>query len=80
MIKSKKVFVKLITNTFYSTYEFLNESGRGSVSVLVLSGSWIEALYIATHKAEDTYNNIEMIKIIMEQNPIQHIPLIFPVI
>ena len=56
-----------ITKTFYDTYEYLNNNGRGSVSVLVLAGSWVEALYISTHISEDTYNNVEMIKIIMEQ-------------
>lgn len=63
----KDKLIDLISNTFYSTYEHLNKNGRGSVSVLVLSGSWVEALYIATHISEDTYNNIEMVKIVMEQ-------------
>lgn len=63
----KEKLIELITKTFYDTYEYLNKSGRGSVSVLVLAGSWVEALYISTHISEDTYNNVEMIKIIMEQ-------------
>ncbi|MBI9068864.1 MAG: hypothetical protein JEZ09_16325 [Salinivirgaceae bacterium] len=63
----KDQMVKLITKTFYDTYEYLNKNGRGSVSVMIVAGSWIEALYISTHISEDTYNNVEMIKIIMEQ-------------
>lgn len=63
----KDKLVELITNTFYDTYEYLNESDRGSVSMLVLTGSWVEALYISTHISQDTYNNKEMVKIVMEQ-------------
>lgn len=63
----KDKLVELITNTFYDTYEYLNQSERGSVSMLVLAGSWVEALYITTHISQDTYNNKEMVKIVMEQ-------------
>ncbi len=63
----KDKLIELISNTFYKTYESLNENGRGSISVMVLAGSWVEALYIATHISEDTYNNVEMVKIVMEQ-------------
>ncbi|MDA3893326.1 MAG: hypothetical protein PF517_16810 [Salinivirgaceae bacterium] len=63
----KDKLIDLISNTFYTTYESLNENGRGSVSVLVLAGSWVEALYIATHISKETYNNVEMVKIVMEQ-------------
>lgn len=63
----KSKLVELITNTFFDTYEYLNHSERGSVSMLVLAGSWVEALYITTHISQDTYNNKEMVKIVMEQ-------------
>ncbi|TCO10782.1 hypothetical protein [Natronoflexus pectinivorans] len=63
----KEKLVELITNTFYNTYEYLNRAGRGSVSMLVLAGSWVEALYIATHISEDTYQNKEMVAIVMNQ-------------
>jgi D-arabinose 1-dehydrogenase-like Zn-dependent alcohol dehydrogenase len=68
----KDQMIELITNTFYNTYEYLNKTNRGSVSVLVLAGSWVEALYIAMHISEDTYNNVEMVKIVMDQKePLQ---------
>lgn len=63
----KDALIDLISNTFYSTYEHLNKNSRGSVSVLVLAGTWIEGLYITTHISEETYNNVEMVKIVMEQ-------------
>ncbi len=64
---NKEKLVEIITNTFYDTYNYLNANGRASVSMLVLSGSWVEALYIATHISEDTYQNKEMVQIVMEQ-------------
>ena len=64
---NKDSLVALITNSFYDTYEYLNQSDRGSLSMLVLAGSWVEALYITTHISQDTYNNKEMVKIVMEQ-------------
>lgn len=63
----KDKLVEIITNTFYNTYEYLNVNQRGSVSMLVLAGSWVEALYITTNISEDTYQNKEMVKIVMEQ-------------
>lgn len=64
---NKEELVDLITTTFFDTYEHLNQSGRGAVSMLVLAGTWVESLYIATHISEDTYNNKEMVKIVMDQ-------------
>ncbi len=63
----KDKLVEIITNIFYDTYDYLNVNGRGSVSMLVLSGSWVEALYITTNISEDTYQNKEMVKIVMDQ-------------
>src|SRR5690606_13050625 len=59
--------VNIITNTFYDTYEYLNQANRGSVSLLVLAGTWVEGLYIVTHITENVYYNKEMVTIIMKQ-------------
>jgi len=64
---NKDALVELISGTFYDTYEHLNQSGRGAVSMLVLAGSWVEGLYIATHISENTFDNKEMVRIVMEQ-------------
>lgn len=65
---SKEKLTELITNTFYDTYEFLNKNGRSEVSMLIVAGAWIEGLYIITHISDDTYNDKEMVKLVMEQN------------
>lgn len=64
---NKDKLVEIITNTFYDTYDHLNANGRSAVSMLVLSGSWVEALYITTHISENTYQNKEMVRIVMQQ-------------
>jgi len=66
-LDNKDELVDVITNSFYNTYEYLNKNDRGSVSLLVISGSWVEALYIACHISEETFSNKEMVAIIMEQ-------------
>ncbi len=63
----KEKLVDIITNSFYSTYEYLNKNDRTPVSLLVMSGSWVEALYIATHISDETFDNKEMVTIIMNQ-------------
>ncbi len=64
---NKDELVNIITNTFYDTYEYLNQANRGSVSLLVLAGTWVEGLYIVTHITENVYYNKEMVTIVMKQ-------------
>jgi hypothetical protein len=63
----KDELVDIITNTFYDTYEYLNANGRGSVSMLVLAGSWVESLFICPKISENTFQNKEMVEIVMNQ-------------
>lgn len=64
---NKEALIELITNSFNDTYQYLNENGRTGISMLVVSGSFIEGLYIACNISEDTFNNKEMVSIIMKQ-------------
>jgi predicted small secreted protein len=64
---NKEVLVELITNSFYDTYDFLQRNNRAPVSALVMAGAWVEGLYIATHISEETFNNKEMIEIVLKQ-------------
>lgn len=66
-LDDKDQLVKVITNSFYDTYEFLNKNGKANLSLLVVSGSFIEGLYIATHISENTYANPEIVKVIFDQ-------------
>ena len=66
-LDKKEELVKIITNSFYETYSFLNKNGKANLSLFVVSGSFIEGLYIATHISESTFTNPEIVKIIFDQ-------------
>jgi len=66
-IDNKDELVKIITNSFYETYSFLNKNGKANLSLFVVSGSFIEGLYIATHISDNTFANTEIVKVIFDQ-------------
>ena len=66
-LDKKDELVKIITNSFYETYAFLNKNGKANLSLFVVSGSFIEGLYIATHISENTFANAEIVKVIFDQ-------------
>lgn len=63
----KEELTRLITDSFYDSYDYLNKNDRGPVSLLIVTGSWVEGLYITTHISEFTFDNKEMVKIVMSQ-------------
>lgn len=63
----KDTLTKIITNTFFETYSFLNEKSNPELSVMMVSGMWVELMYIATHISQDTYNNTQIVNIIGKQ-------------
>ncbi|MCF0189941.1 MAG: hypothetical protein HUJ96_01635 [Marinilabiliaceae bacterium] len=64
---NKDEITNLITESFYDSYDYLNKNDRGPVSILIVAGSWIEALYVTTHISDNTFDNKEMVKIVMTQ-------------
>ena len=64
---NKEELTKLISESFYDVYDYLNRNNRGPVSLLIVTGSWVEGLYITTHISEITFENKEMVKIILSQ-------------
>jgi hypothetical protein len=66
-VSNKDTLVQVITNTIYNTYGFLSQKSNPDLAVMMVSGMWVELMYISTHISEDTYNNPEMVKIIASQ-------------
>lgn len=64
---NREGMTELISNSFYDSYDYLNRNDRGPVSLMIVAGSWIEGLYIATHISQETFENKEMIKILQSQ-------------
>jgi len=66
-LDNKEKLIDLISDSFYDTYEYMNKKGKEELSLLVVAGSWIEAMYITTHISETTYHNKEIVKLIENQ-------------
>lgn len=66
-IDNKDLLVELITESFYDTYEYLVKNNKEDLSLLVLSGSWVEAMYISCNVSNTVYQNPELVKVIMHQ-------------
>jgi hypothetical protein len=66
-VANKDTLVEVITKTIFDTYGFLSEKSNPDLAVMMVSGMWVESMYIATHISEATYNNTEMVKLIVSQ-------------
>ena len=58
----------ILTTSFHETFKYLNDNGKGAVSVLVLSGGWIEGMYLSAELASLTDNNADILETIAEQS------------
>ena len=66
-IDNKDSLIHIISDSFYDTYEFLVNNGKDNTSVLVMTGSWIEGLYITSQMVIVSKNNADMLKIVANQ-------------
>jgi hypothetical protein len=60
--------INLISDSFYKTYEYLNMNEQDELSILVMAGSWIEAMYITTQISIISADNAKIVEIINEQS------------
>lgn len=66
-IDNKDSLIRIISDSFYDTYEFLTNNGKDNTSLLVMTGSWIEGLYITTQMSIISKNSDDMLKIVANQ-------------
>jgi len=66
-IQNKDSLIEIISDSFYDTYIFLNKNNKDDLSLLVISGSWIEGLYLTTTICSLSENNEDFIDIINNQ-------------
>ena len=66
-INNRDSLMEIISETLMNSNSFLKENDRAEVAALILTGSWVEGLYIAVKIAETTENNEELIKRIIDQ-------------
>jgi hypothetical protein len=60
--------INLISDSFYKTYDYLMNNEQDELSILVMAGSWIEALYITTQISIISADNSKIVEIINEQS------------
>lgn len=66
-LENKDSLILIITESFYNTYNYLNQSGEEKTSLLVVAGSVIEGLYITTRLIESSNYNEELMRVLANQ-------------
>lgn len=59
--------ITIISDSFYDSYKYLQDNKQDKISLLILAGSWIEALYITTQITTITRENQKIVEIISDQ-------------
>lgn len=66
-IDNKDSLILIITDSFYDSYKYLVENGKDNMSLMVITGSWVEGLYITSQIALTSRNNVEFVKVMASQ-------------
>lgn len=59
--------ISIISDSFYDTYNYLTINKKDKLAILVMTGSWIEGLYITTQIAITAGDNTKFLDIITHQ-------------
>jgi len=66
-VNNKDTLVEVISTTILDTYDFLNKNGKADLSLLMVSGGFVEGLYLSTNSSSISGSNAELNKIIYSQ-------------
>ncbi len=66
-LNNKDSLVNILTNVLFESYNKLNQNGKGDIALMMVTGGWVEALYLTTHVSANSYDNYELVKIIAGQ-------------
>ncbi|MEM6829986.1 MAG: hypothetical protein AAF551_05690 [Bacteroidota bacterium] len=59
--------IYIISESFYDTYNYLNQNGEEKTSILVIAGSVIEGLYLTTELVKMSENKAELMDVLGNQ-------------
>ena len=65
--ENKDSLTAIVTNTIYDTYEYLDQKSNPDLAVNMITGMWVELMYIATNISENSYNFTGMVDLISKQ-------------
>lgn len=66
-IDNKDSLITIVTRSFFKTYQEMNKAGQSKLSFLVVSGSWIEALYITCQLSISSNYDPKLMEIVAKQ-------------
>jgi len=66
-VKNKDTLAWVATKIYRSADKYLREKGEGSSAAMIMTGGWIEGMYIATQIYERDQSNIKLLEKIAEQ-------------
>lgn len=66
-IDNKDSLTNIISNSYFDTYAFLQNNGKDYLSILVMTGSWVEGVYTTVEIAKSTPKNELFLKVIANQ-------------
>jgi hypothetical protein len=66
-ISNTDTIYSIISSSYYDTFDYLNQQDKGAVSVLVLTGGFVESLYISTQLFSSAQKKDELLKGISNQ-------------
>jgi hypothetical protein len=66
-MNNKDSLTAVVTNTIYEAYNYLDQKSNPDLAVTMVTGMWVELMYIATNISEDSYNFTGMVDIISKQ-------------
>ncbi len=64
---NKDSLTGIVTNTIYDTYYYLDQKSNPDLAVTMVTGMWVELMYIGTNISQDSYNYTGLVNIISKQ-------------
>lgn len=65
--ENKDSLTNIVTNTIFDTYQYLDQKSNPDLAVSMVTGVWVELMYLATNISENSYNYTGMVDIIANQ-------------
>jgi hypothetical protein len=66
-INNRDSVMEIISETFMNSNSFLKENDRGEIAAIILTGGWLEGLYIGIQIVKNTSQNKELMERIADQ-------------
>jgi hypothetical protein len=65
--ENKDSLTSIVTNTIFDTYQYLDQKSNPDLAVTMVTGIWVELMYLATNISENSYNYTGMVNLIASQ-------------